>query len=289
MKRYRQYLMMVSLFCLILSYSPPLYSQVKKKESFIILNCPVNSGFFAIFSSVLAALDMYDQGNYAGIKIDLNSGIYLEPERGSNWWEYFFEPINLGDSAASTYVLSFDETMGLINAGFTISRERGFELIQKYIYLKPKLQKELDKLTKKLFKDYTVIGLHYRGTDKKLEAIPISHHKILETLNWILPTLPKTKPAKIFVATDEQNFITFLSGHYPGKLIYNDFVRSNNGEPVHYSNWYSSNYQKGKEALFDCLLLSKCYCLVFPGASSLSLAATKFNPFMTITALWGEE
>lgn len=247
--------------------------------AYLVLNSPVNAGFGAIFSSVLSALNMYDQGGYAGVHVDLNSGIYLDPAQGPNWWEYFFEPIDIGDKKAPHYIFSANDVAHLVNQGFPMPRERGYELIKKYIHLKPHLQKEMDAFITKNFKEYVVIGIHHRGTDKKLETPIIPYDTTLFHLNWLYTNLSKKHKVRIFVATDDSDFLAYVKKRYPKKVIYNDFVRSVNGEPLHYNDdFYSGNYQKGKEAVLDCLILSKCDWLVFPAASAFSMASLKFNP-----------
>lgn len=267
-----------------------LYSQTTEQKPFIIVGSPIDCGFFAVFSSILSTLNLYDKGYYAGIKIDLNRGIYLDSEKGPNWWEYFFEPINLGDQNAPKHNLTADEISILVNQGFLLTRERSFELIQKYIHLKPHIQQELDQFSLNFFNGYFVIGVHHRGTDKKYEAPIVPYIKIVNTINWIIEQVPPhlRMYVRIYVATDEQPFITYISSLYPFQVVYNMFVRSTDGSPLHYSNLYSSNYQKGREALIDCLLLSRCQWIIFPASSAFSMAVVKFNPFIPAIPLVGD-
>lgn len=265
-----------------------LFSEEENKP-FVILNNPSNSGFGAVFSSVIATLDMYDQGCYAGVKVDLNEGMYLDPNYGPNYWEYFFEPINLGDTTAPHHILSGNDVSRLINAGFQIPKERGYELIQKYVYLKPHIQKKINKFVKKKFKGYFTIGIHHRGTDKKTEASIVPYSTTLFHVNWWIKNLPKNTKTRIFVATDDQNFLDYIHKLYPDKVIFNHFIRSKGEDPIHYNdNLFKNNYQKGEEALIDLLLLSKCDLFLFPAASAFSMTATKFNPFQTAIPLTGE-
>lgn len=275
------------LFFFICFSSGICFSEAEKRP-FAILNNPVNSGFGAIFSSVLSALNLYDQGEYSGIEIDLNEGIFFDSNYGPNWWEYFFEPIRLGDENAPRYVFSMHDVAELVNRGFEMSRERGFELIQKYIHLKPAVEKKVSRFIEKQFENYFIIGIHYRGTDKVLEATPVSYQTVIKHVDWWITNLPKELGVRIFIATDEQRFLDHMKELYPEQVIYNRFVRSTTENPIHYNDHlYSSNYQKGKEALVDCLLLSKCNLLLFPAASAFSMAALKFNPSQIAIPLTG--
>jgi hypothetical protein len=65
-------------------------------------------------------------------------------------------------------------------------------------------------------------------------------------------------------------------------VVYNNFSRSSNETALHdyNTNFYSSPYEMGKEALVDCLLLSKSHILIRPGTSCLSKVSGFFNPYM---------
>ncbi|MBA3721520.1 MAG: hypothetical protein H0W88_03870 [Parachlamydiaceae bacterium] len=258
-----------------------LHSEViPPKGSFLVTTVLTKqSGMFALFNSVLGSLNLYQSGNYSGLKIDLNDGFYLDPSRGPNWWEYYFEPINLGNKAAPHYVFSINEILSITSVGAQLDRKNAFALIQKYVHIKPHIQKEIDSYVAKNFKHHYLIGVHHRGTDKFLEVPIVPYEKTLKTLLEVINNLPRSKRNKlvIYIATDEMQFITYLQKNLPYKIIYNDFARSDNGYALHASNRYTNNYEKGREALLDCILLSKCNLLIRPN-STLSIISSKFNP-----------
>jgi hypothetical protein len=263
-----------------------LYSLEGKKDQFLVVNVPKigNIGFFALFNVVLGALDYYDKGGCAGIKIEMDWGEYVDPNQGPNWWEYFFEPIHLGERFAPSSFLSWpSEVQDLAYKSYNTSRNRSYEIIKKYVHLKPEIEDEIESIFKEKFSDSFMIGIHHRGTDKYGETPIVPYLNTLKALNYAIINLTRNQRAnlKIFVATDDQNFLAHLLKTCPYQIVFNDFVRSPDHRPVHYgNNWHSSNFQKGKEVLIDCLLLSKCNILIRPEASSVSLTATKFNPQM---------
>lgn len=266
-------------------------SKKRNKGVYLVLNNPSDSGMFAVFMSVLGALNYYENGDFAGLKIDLNSGRYLDSEVGSNWWEYFFKPISLGKKTKNKHYFSLDEYMKLVFYHCPKNRHRGYELIQKYVHLKSDIQKEVDAYFDAQFKDYFVIGVHHRGTDKVLEWSLISYEKTYNKLNEIINNLLESdrERLRIYIATDEQAFLTYVLDRFPANMIiYNDFARSTNGIALHAdgSNFYPNNYQMGKEALLDCLFLSKCNILIRPPGSCLSHMSTFFNPYLTDIPLW---
>lgn len=286
------YLKKILFLCLILGLisAKGLPSQEISQNTNLMIHDSLNIGMFATFSLVLATLHLYEEGNFAGVKVDLNSGFYLDPDRGPNWWEYFFEPIALGDQDAPTHSFSIQEGIDLVGQGFQLPRYRLCELVQRYVHIKPDIQREVDAFTQTYFNDHFVIGVHHRGTDKVFETPIVSYAKTRQTIDQIIRNLtgPQRRNFKIYVATDDHYFLVYLSTFFPNQVIYNNFVRSVDGWPLHYfvnKDYYSSNYQKGKEALLDCLLLSKCQILVRPASSSLSFAAMNFSPHLYTISL----
>lgn len=276
------------LTCLSIALSREASSQTINNGPYLIIQDNMNSGMFATFSSVLAALDYYDKNTFEGFKVNLTSGIYLDPETGPNWWNYYFEPINLGDENSRKYTFSPYETLKFSGIGFWLPRERAYELIQKYIRIRPDIQLEVDAFVKKHFEDHYVIGVHHRGTDKVSESPLVPYEKTCHRIDQIIETLlpSEKKKVRIYIATDDQTFFEYIFKRYPSNILYNDFVRSSDSNPIHYNTTaFSSNYQKGKEALIDCLLLSRANVLVRPLTSSLSIMSGHFNPTMPIVKI----
>jgi hypothetical protein len=253
---------------------------------YLVLNNPLDSGMFAVFHMVLGALSLYEEGTYPGLKVDLDGLLYFDPQKGPHWWEYFFDPIELGhkDIYTHQHILSREETGALWLKAFLFDKFRKNELIQKYIRVKPEILEEIDSYVDSHFKDSYIIGVHHRGTDKVTEWPLIPYEQTIHTLNHIIRNLPKSdvKRLKIYVATDDHYFLDHILERFPYEIIYNDFARSKTSKPIHDHGltFYSNNYQKGKEALVDCLLLSRCNILVHPGTSMLSIIASSFNPQM---------
>lgn len=262
----------------------PIFGHAENTASpLLVHNNGAAGGMFAVFSSVLGSLKCFETGQYSGISVEFNNGYYQDQNYGPNWWEYYFEPIHVGNRENGVLECSYEVYKHVITEGFFLSREEGFQLIQKYIHLKPEIQKALDQFVNKKFKDHFVIGVHFRGTDKIVEWRRSSYEEVYKGLKKILSGLSSAqkKKLKIFIATDEQPFIDYMEKKLPRQIIYADNVRSPDPQtPLHHSNQlFNSNYQKGKEALLDCLLLSKCQILLRPN-SCFSWASTLFNPTM---------
>ncbi len=285
--------LLASLFIIsMIISSPPLFSHNSLNDKYkgFFFELSYADGLGAVICAVIEALNLYDQGSMVGLHVNLDQGLYVDPNAGPNWWEYFFEPIHLGNLFAPHYRPTTEEGVQLVLASFQLPRKRAFEIIQKYIRLKPHIQAEIDAFVKQHFKSCYVIGVHHRGTDKGLQWPLVSYEKTHQAIKQAIKDhylYSHKKKIKIFVATDDQNFISYLESFYPSQLIYTNFIRSTDSTPLHYGNVerYNNNYQKGKEALIDSLLLSRCQALIRPKSSALSHLSTFFNADVSVTSL----
>lgn len=237
---------------------------------------------FSVFITALGFLHFYEQEGWAGAKIDFrDKGLYYDPQKGSNWWEYYFEPVVLGSDeearerrVAHRQIHRFNKTGDRI-----LSREEGSRLVQKYIKLKPALEKRINAFVDEHFKGNFVIGVHFRGTDKvKREAKPVPFEQVFKEIRSLISQL-KTKDYKIFVATDEESFLQEVKREFKERVIFSDARRSSDGRAVHFASAHS--YKTGEEAVIDCLLLSKTSYLLRT-ASNLSFCSGFFNPNLPI-------
>ena len=162
-----------------------------------------------------------------------------------------------------------------------MTREEGHGLIERYIRITPYIQMKIDTFVEQNFEDYFIIGVHYRGTDKDTEAPRVSYEDVFLEISKALNKIEEHE-YKIFVATDEQAFRYLFPEQFPLQVIYTDSIRSVNGEPVHMSQ--GNNYQKGEDAVIDCLLLSKCNFLIRT-SSNLSYCSCFFNPTLPFILL----
>jgi len=261
----------------LVSFISPLKSEEKK---YLVLHddnyC---HGLFSCFSTVIGLLDHYDNGDCAGFEVDYEKkGFYYEDDKGLNWWTYYFKPLELGSSskAEKAVVDSWWHHHFAHKVYFELSRERCCYLVDKYISVKGKIEDKADEFVKKKFKSKFVIGVNYRGTDKKCEAARLPYETVKAAVLNVMNNLNIKQDGNfaIFVATDEEQFLDYMIDEFEEHVVYTKAFRSSNEVPVHL---HKENYEKGKQAVIDCLLLSKCDYLVRT-SSSLSLCATFFNP-----------
>lgn len=257
----------------------------EQKKPFYILN-PLTTGLFSEFYMVIGFLDFYEKNPNAGIAVEFGKeGLYYERKIGPNYWNYYFKPISFGHRKNSHVVHFSRQELSEFTcyARFQMPVKRAAELVKKYIRLKPSLQKEVDRFCKRKFKKDYIIGVHYRGTDKKIEAPRLSYKHVYKEIVYAIANIKQGKSVKkknhkikIFLATDEQPFIEYLEKRFPGKIITTNAIRSTDGTPIHLQR-HSGQYKSGKGAVLDCVLLSRCHFLLRMD-SNLSSASTLFSP-----------
>lgn len=234
-------------------------------------------GLFSCFTNIIGLLDHYELGGCDGLIVDYkDKGLYYDKKKGRNWWNYYFKPIHLIRNPYVPYeVISSSMHVNFAyRATDSISSERAFELIQKYIHLKPALSIQINQFVKRNFRNHYVIGVHYRGTDKDSEAKRVDYEEVYQAICNARAQVNKTNVV-IFLATDEQKMVRFLRSKFGKKLICLNSIRATNRNPIHTDK--KNGYRKGKEAVMDCILLSKCDYLIRT-SSNLSLCSTFFNP-----------
>lgn len=235
------------------------------------------AGLFSVFHTVLGALDFMEQDDRCcGLGVNFeNKGFYYDKSLGENWWNYYFEPIEIGQKTdIIKKIPHYKKICWSVASEFAMSRERGYELIAKYIIPKPHIQKKIDLFCEKNFKNKHVIGIHYRGTDKCSEAQIVPYCDVYDCVAAELIKLDKDYV--IFVATDDMYFLSYMNAYFPGRIVCTDAIRSDSGAAVHFAET-KLNYQKGEDAIIDCILLSKCDLLIKTD-SNLSNCSIKFNP-----------
>lgn len=242
-------------------------------------------GMFAAANQVLGQLHLFETGqlpNVSGLTIDFEKyGLYYDPSYGPNWWNYYFEPICLGqvENVQKVYPTKEQYSEAWIQRR-GLSRERAAEIVRKYIHIKSHIRQKIDAFIDCFFLDHYVIGIHYRGTDKSKEAPRVAYETVFEEIEKYTP---RNGSYLLFIATDERGFLDQAREKFPDRVFAIEAHRSDsNGLGVHFVN--KNNYVLGEEALMDACLLSKCDLLIRT-SSNLSLWSTYFNPDLPVVLL----
>jgi hypothetical protein len=267
-------------------------------------------GLFSEFHSVLGALAYAEAHGSAGVRVDFRSPLYHERDRGPNWWTYFFEPaamcLDPGESAADLEVHlngsitkygtygGFSDVVGgplahLYPMTYGVSRSVLHRLLTAHVHVRPEILDEVARFIEARFEPGAfVVGVHYRGTDSthswtgaltnyRTSRVPYGAYadEVRRALDAAAP-----RAYQVFVATDEIDCLEFMQRAFDDRLLYlDDAPRVHpHQRAVHLDRTLPvSNYQKGKSALVDCLVLAATSYLV-KGRSNLSDASLAFNP-----------
>lgn len=212
---------------------------------------------------------------------------YTDPERGPDFIAYFFEIPGQARARArpiESATIRKIEEIGLPTyciAGLTL--ERASMLRARYMPIRAEIVDEVERFAGEHFVPGRVLGVHYRGTDKQAEAPPVSRERCRDAIRAYLAQHPEVE--RIFAASDEASFIRFIEEEFPSLPVVScDDRRSEGDVAIHHTDMGHGNYDKGRQALVNCLLLSRCDALIRT-ASSLSGWASVFNPKLPVYML----
>lgn len=280
---------------------------------FIIRNVDIHAGFCAIVTYVLNGIRKAEESNAIPvIHIDKsNTFDFYDPKYGENIWEYFFEPVTpYTYSQVQAYVSS-----GLISPHqiYTPSTEEvmkahhreegrlatfwawdppldktkwmeqkrllGRQYVKKYVYPKANIGEKVNNFTQENFEKYHIIGVHIRGTDFGY-AQPIKPETYFQEIDQIVLS-QNLKAYKIFLATDQKQFVTIFKAKYGSRIITYDAFRSEDHiAPYRYKT--TSPYKMGEDVLIDVLLLSRSNYLL-KGPAAVGEVALWFNQNLKCT------
>lgn len=240
-----------------------------------------------LFSNVLFILNhliIADQHNFTPV-VDMKNfpTRYNEPKKilsTLNSWEYYFKPISnvdLKDVYRSKNVIF---TNGFINNDMSKNYKNNSNLkkvFKKYINIKKIYIKNVKNFENKYFKKNKVLGIHFRGTSMKTipnHPLPPSTQQMF---NLVDRALSKFKFTKIFLVTDQLDYLNLFIRKYGNKVCYRNSFRSNKSKIFHLTDRKLHRYKMGVDALEDTLLMSKLNYLIC-SRSNMSEVASLMLP-----------
>lgn len=271
----------------------PLYCplQQKRNHGVYAVNMDAKIGLFAQLNQCLRIFAHCERHGLKPI-IFLSSPFYVKA-KGENWLDYFFENRKLDENDRKLFEngsikfsqVSDVDQLGLpTNLALKMTLEYANHLLWSYLSIKSELMNYVDSFAERQFSNRTVLGIHYRGTDKKSEAKPVTWEYVAATVSNYIAANPHVD--SLFVASDEAEFIEWIGREFKHMdvLSHDDTLRSRNGIAIHVQPELGDNYTKGKEALVNALLLAKCDALIRT-SSFLSAWSSIFNPSLPVIML----
>ncbi len=209
------------------------------------------------------------------------------PPAGSDYFGSFF--FIRGEKESTKTTPPFTRIRLIPELGFEkdydkeLTIEWAHRLIDKYLGVKQFVLDEVDQFCREHFAQKTVLGIHYRSTDKVGEAPAVAYDSVTRNIRHYLGLYPQTNA--IFISTDDQRFREYIAGEFTALpvIIREDYFRSDNSSSIHH-NKRLDKFEVNKDALINCLLLSRCHALI-KSSSFLSDWSKLFNPALPVVLL----
>lgn len=234
-----------------------------------------DNGVIKLFYTVLHLLDQYDNGLIAGFEINFNeNGKHFNPERGKNWWQYYFTFDRIGSSKDSIVkrVPRYKRSTMRFNTVCTMPKQRAHYLIRKYISLQSSVQKKFNCLKKDYWPDNkAVIGVYYQN------PIMIEAQKSwtgIELCDLVKKEV-ENKDCIILLCTALDDIVRAFKNEFGSQVQYVSCLKNNATTPPDIC---------GEHALLTILLLAECDEVIAPG-SYQSIGVQMLNPTLPIIEL----
>jgi len=157
------------------------------------------------------------------------------------------------------------------------------DLFDKYLGFNLEILEEVNTFTGQYFGEKQVLGIHYRGTDKTVEASEVTYGGLLNYVRQILADNPSLN--LVFFSSDDGKAIRYLidSDLSIPIVCRDDAIRSETDEPIHLTQ-ANSKIIINRDAIVNCLILSRCNYLL-KTASLLSDCSVIFNPDLRVSVI----
>jgi hypothetical protein len=261
-----------------------LHARQRLNKGVFAIEIQGNSGFFSVMQMILFIL-MYCEEKGLTPRISARGGIYGDPLRAMDWFSAYFETVRTPPEATSTQKVRTSTVRDLVQLGLRqryetrLQLKSASELFLSHYRPAAHIADEVRSVCKRLEISKSTLGVHFRGTDKKQEAIPVSWENFCQLVESVLEENPSL--SNIFVSSDEQAFIDFFTAWPFGKPVKAAPAKllARGNVPIHFSGY--PGLEIGREALVSSLLLSNCGFLV-KTPSYLSAWSKIFDPSLPV-------
>jgi hypothetical protein len=261
-----------------------LHAQQRLNRGLFSIEIRAHSGFFSVMQMVLFVLMYCDEKRLIPV-VSARGGIYGDAEGKVDWFAEYFETLKAPPPSVMNRKMRTSVVGDLGGLGFRrryenrLELKRSSELFREHYRPAAPIRAEVDAICQRIGVGASTLGVHFRGTDKKVEAHTISWEDFCRLIETTLADNPQL--TNIFVSSDEQAFLDFFVkwdfrvpvNVAPAKLL------ASGGTPVHFSG--HPGLAIGREALVASLLLAKCGYLV-KTPSYLSAWSKIFNPALPV-------
>lgn len=268
------------------------YGLKNSNKYFYIIKRSPGAGFFSNLNFVIHNLYICEQlGMIPVIDMENFQTFYnckIKINNTKNSWEYYFKPVsnykltevykskNVVFCDPRTSVKGYDlqnyrSNFRFFN-GFQFLDNRHKKIIDKYIKIKPEIINDAKKIYSN-FKNKKILGICFRGSDSKKNAYQPHTPTKEQMLYATNKLLNKYNFDKIFLCTEDQDYLQFYIDNYSDYLIYNkNTPRTTDARDLFDYPNKKHRYLVGRENLVDVLTLSKTHHMLF-GVSNIPYTA----------------
>ena len=269
--------------------SRPFYALYRARQSrngqYFAFDVSATCGMGAVLTHALLLLKYAEQAGLVPVVAFTNRLYGSSP--GSDWFAEYFEMAPEYQTGAATRArlnylkVRHEFTAAAFGAPGRLGIIEANAIFSRYITIKRAVYEKVDSLSATNCVCPYDLSIHYRGTDKKLEATPASFDDVAAKIDSLIQNGLKVQ--KVFLATDAIDFDRYIRNRFPS-VDFQDFnvVPLDPGTtPRHFSAIGGS--EKALEALVNIVALSRSPICIRT-CSYLSAWSKILNPSMrTIT------
>ena len=258
------------------------FGNLNKDKIFYVIKRTPGTGLFSNVVFVLNHLIIAKRyGFFPVVDMENFKTIYNEKKKifnTSNAWNYFFESISqysLNEVYKSNKVIIVSDKF-FHHFEYNMESKKFKTLITDYIKIKKKYLKITKKFIKKNFGKKN-LGVHFRGTSyiqSPGHPLPATPKQMIVLIKKVIK---KDNIDKIFLSTEEENYLKILKKEFPQKVIFiKNSYRSNKNDAFKLYPRLNHRYKLGREILIETILLSHCDSFIYLN-SNVSSASISFN------------
>ena len=259
------------------------FGEKNPNKKFYLIRVEPGGGFFSIFFTIIINIKLANKKRHIPF-VDLENfhTKYNQKKKikGTyNSWEYYFNKISNYSLTSIYQSKNIYFSKKNINTRNHI-KEHEFhiykKIIKKYVKINNFIKKIVENFEKKNFKNKKVLGVHFRGTDMKTtpsHPFPPTFSQITFLIDNFLN---KHGYDKVFIITEQLDYLNKLKKRYENKIICFDSFRSNKSKVFQETSRNNHRYLLGRDILIETLLLSKTD-IIISSKTNVSKAALLFS------------
>jgi hypothetical protein len=246
-----------------------ILSQLRSRHPVTLQLHVPGMGLFAHLSWIILGLEWAERHGHK-IHFSCTNAHYNQPGAQEDWLGSVVEQST--QPAGRVFLINNYFDLPFATEQLGNGRGRMHALIQERLRPRANLVAQCDRWFQSTAAGNCVIGLHYRGTDKRAEAPRLRYEAAITSTNLLVAELAKRTalPIAVFVATDEAAFLSSARQNIQGArvLAHDHFARVEGTDALHTAG-SNDGPRLAREAMLDALLLSRCHVLA-KTASALS-------------------